>query len=472
MKGWSRGLAAAIGLILAGAGAPAADRPAPDRKAFLELYRELVETDTTASAGDCTRAAAQIGARLKAAGYKDADLHFFTPPGEPKAGGVVARLDGADADARPVLLLAHLDVVEAKREDWSRDPFALVEDGGYFHGRGTSDDKAQAAIYADAMIRFKREGYKPRRAIKLALSCGEEGGGTGRNGALWLARNHRDWIDAGIALNEGRGGALDGNGRKVLLTVEAGEKMYQDFMLEVTNPGGHSSQPLPDNAIYRLSEALARLSRTDTPVTLNDVTRAYFTRMAGIETGETAQAMRDIVKDQGDKAADAVLSKDRGYHAQLRTTCVATMAEAGHAPNALPQRARANINCRILPGTPVEAIRRYLVDAVADSQISVTAVAPFATGIEIPPLTPEVMGPIERLAGEMFPGVPIVPTLANWGTDGRFLNEVGIPTFGIDALFRDPDFSNVHGLDERVRVQSLFEDRDFLFRLAKLYAEK
>ena len=470
MSGWTKGLGAVIGIVLAG-GAMAADQT-PDQKAFRDLYKELVETNTTASVGDCTKAAAQIGARLKAAGYKDADLHFYAPPDQPKAGGVVAKLDGTDANAKPVLLLAHLDVVEAKREDWTRDPFTLIEEGGYLYGRGTSDDKAQAAIYSDAMIRFKQEGYKPKHTIKLALSCGEEGGGSARNGAMWLAKNHKDWIDAGIALNEGRGGALDANGKKVLLTVESGEKVYQDFQLEVTNPGGHSSQPLPDNAIYRLSEALVRLSKTDTPVVLNDITKAYFTKMADIETGETAKAMRAIVKDQNDKAANAELSKDRGYHAQLRTTCVATMGEAGHAPNALPQRARANINCRILPGTPPETIRKYLVDAVADPAVSVTAVPPMASDITIPPLTPDVMGPITKLAGEMFPNVPIVPTLANWGTDGRFLNDVGIPTYGIDALFRDPDFSNVHGLNERVRVQSLMEDREFLFKLAKIYAEK
>ena len=468
MRGWTKGLAAVAGLALAGAAM--ADQ-APGEKGFRDLYKELVETNTTASVGDCTKAAHQLEARLKAGGYKDADIHFFVPsPEQPKAGGIVVKLEGTDAQAKPVLLLAHLDVVEAKREDWSRDPFTLVEEGGYFYGRGTSDDKAQAAIWADSMIRFKQEGYKPKHTIKMALTCGEETGGSGRNGAMFLAEHHKDWIDAGVALNEGRGGALDANGKKVLLTVEAGEKNYQDFQLEVTNPGGHSSQPLPDNAIYRLSEALVRLSKTDTPVVFNDVTRAYFTKMADIETGETAAAMRAILKDPTDKAANATLSKDRGYHAQLRTTCVATMGEAGHAPNALPQRARANINCRILPGTPTETIRQYLVDAVADPQVAVTAVPPFGGDIHMPVLTPDVMGPLTKLAGEMFPGVPVVPTMANWGTDGRFLNDIGIPTFGIDALFRDPDFSNVHGLNERVRVQSLFEDREFLFKLAKAYA--
>jgi len=467
MRGWTRNIAAVIGMALA-TGAMA-DGPAPDQKAFRDLYKELVETNTSASAGDCTKAANQIATRLKAAGYKDADLHLYAPPELPKAGLIVAKLEGTDAKAKPVLLLAHLDVVEAKREDWTRDPFTLVEEGGYFYGRGTSDDKAQAAIWADSMIRFKREGYKPKHTIKMALTCGEEGGFT-FNGAAWLSEHQHDWIDAGIALNEGRGGELDANGKKVLLTVEAGEKTYQDFQLEVTNPGGHSSQPVPDNAIYRLAEALVRLSKTDTPVTMNDVTRAYFTKMADIQGGEIGKAMKAIVKDNKDAAADAELSKNKGWHAQLRTTCVATMSDAGHAPNALPQRARANINCRIIPGVAIETVRQYIIGAVADPQVAVTLTGPAAVEAHAPELTPAVMEPLTKLANEMFPKVPVVPTFANWGTDGRFLNNAGIPTFGIDALFRDPDFSNIHGLNERVRVQSLYDDREFLFKLAKIYA--
>jgi len=465
MRGWSKGLAAAIGMVLA-SGAMAA---APGEQGFRDLYKELVETNTSASVGDCTKAANQIATRLKAAGYKDADLHLYAPPDQPKAGLIVAKLDGTEASAKAVLLLAHLDVVEAKREDWTRDPFTLIEEGGYFYGRGTSDDKAQAAIWADSMIRFKQEGYKPKHTIKMALTCGEEGGFP-FNGAEWLVDHQKDWIDAGIVLNEGRGGELDANGKKVLLTVEAGEKTYQDFQLEVTNPGGHSSQPVPDNAIYRLSTALVKLSQSDTPVTMNEVTKAFFTKMADIQGGEIGKAMKAIVANPKDAAANAELSKNKGWHAQLRTTCVATMSDAGHARNALPQRARANINCRIFPGVPVETVRQYLVDAIGDAQVSVTPVPPKPVEARAPDLTPAVMAPLTKLAGEMFPGVPVVPTLANWGTDGRFLNNVGIPTFGIDALFRDPDFSNIHGLNERVRVQSLLDDREFLFKLAKAYA--
>src|SRR5579859_989568 len=335
MRGWSKGLAAAIGMVLA-SGAMAA---APGEQGFRDLYKELIETNTSASAGDCTKAANQIAARLKAAGYKDADLHLYAPPELPKAGLIVAKLDGTDAKAKAVLLLAHLDVVEAKREDWTRDPFTLVEEGGYFYGRGTSDDKAQAAIWADSMIRLKQEGAKPKRTIKMALTCGEEGGFP-FNGAEWLTDHQKEWIDAGIVLNEGRGGELDANGKKVLLTVEAGEKTYQDFQLEVTNPGGHSSQPVPDNAIYRLATALVKLSQSDTPVTMNEVTKAYFTKMADIQGGEIGRAMKAIVANPKDTAANALLSQNKGWHAQLRTTCVATMSDAGHARNALPHRPR------------------------------------------------------------------------------------------------------------------------------------
>jgi len=468
MRAWSRSVAAVIGLAIA-AGAAAQQAPRPDQQAFRDLYKELVETNTTASAGDCTKAASQIAARLKKAGYPDADIHQFTPPDYPKSGGIVASYAGADSSLKPILLLAHLDVVEAKREDWTRDPFTLIEEGGYFYGRGSSDDKAQAAIWADALIRFRQEGYKPKRGIKMALTCGEEGGSP-FNGAEWLAQHDKALIDAAFALNEGRGGELDDKGNKVLLVIESGEKVYQDFQLEVTNPGGHSSQPVPDNAITRMAEALVRLSKSDTPVTMNDVTRAYFTKMADIKGGEVGKAMRDIVKDPNDKKADAELSKNKAWHAQLRTTCVATMEDAGHATNALPQRARVNVNCRIFPGVPVSEVHKYLESVIADPAVVVTEKPPAPTIGPAPPLTPEVMGPIQTLSQQMFPGVPIVPTLASWGTDGRFLNAAGIPTYGIDALFRDPDFSNIHGLNERVRVQSLYDDRDFLFKLVKAYA--
>jgi acetylornithine deacetylase/succinyl-diaminopimelate desuccinylase-like protein len=468
MRLLSKGVAAVIGLTMA-VGASAQQTPPADLQAFRDLYKELVETNTSASVGDCTLAAAQVSARLRKAGYADSDIYQFAPADYPKAGGIIVDYPGTDASLKPILLLAHLDVVEAKREDWVRDPFKLIEEGGYFYGRGTSDDKAQAAIWADSMIRFRREGYKPKRGIKMALTCGEEGGFP-FNGAEYLANHERARIDAAFALNEGRGGELDDKGVKQFLVVEAGEKVYQDFQLEVTNPGGHSSQPVPDNAIYRLAAALVKLSKTDTPVTMNDTTRAYFTKMAAIKGGEIGRAMLAIIKNPKDKKADTEISKSKAWHAQLRTTCVATMEDAGHAKNALPQRARANINCRIFPGVPVSEVHQYLVDAVADKEVAVTEVPPAPTISAAPPLTPEIMGPIEALTKEMFPTVPIVPTLASWGTDGRFLNGVGIPTYGIDALFRDPDLSNIHGLNERVRVQSLYDDREFLFRLTKLYA--
>ena len=461
-------LAAATLVAMFVAGSAAA-QPQPGEAAFRGLYKELVETDTTQSAGSCTLAAERMAARMKAAGFADSELTVFTAPGFPKDGGLVAVLPGRDPKAKAILLLAHIDVVEAKREDWERDPFVLVEEGGYFYGRGSFDDKAQAAIWTDLLIRYRQEGYKPRRTIKIALTCGEEGGRL--NGARWLAQNRRELIDAAFALNEGAGGQLDAAGKPVSHTVLAAEKTFQNFTLEAVNPGGHSSRPTPDNAIYDLARALDRISRHEFPVQLNDANRGYFTRMAAVLGGEEGRAMTRLVANPSDTEADAILRRNPGYRAIMGTTCVATTLDAGHATNALPQRARANVNCRIFPGSPAEDVRQALIRAVDDPKVTVAFAGEPAPATVTPRLTPNVLGPIEKVSAQMWPKVPVVPILQAGATDAQHLNAVGIPTYGVSGIFVDADLGRIHGLNERVRVKSLLDAREFSYRLVKLYAE-
>lgn len=451
--------------------AGAAHAQQPGEANFRALYRELVETNTTFSAGSCTLAAERMAARLKAAGFADSDLTLFTPPDKPKDGGLVAVLPGKDPKAKAILLLAHIDVVEAKREDWTRDPFVLVEEDGYFYGRGASDDKAQAAIWTDLLIRLKQEGFKNARPIKVALTCGEEGGGQ-VNGAAWLAENRRDLIDAAFALNEGAGGALDtAGGKPVVHTIQAGEKTSVSFRLEATNPGGHSSRPVPDNAIYQLARAIDRIAAAPFPVQMNDTTRAYFTKMAPVVGGEMGAAMTAIVANPADARANAVLSRDANYNAILRTTCVATQISGGHAQNALPQRANATINCRIFPGESPAAVRDALVKAAGDAKVEVSQPPKSRGEKTAPPLTPQVVGPIEKVSAQMWPGIPVVPILQAGGTDAGPLIAVGIPTYGVSGIFYDPDLGRIHGLNERIGVKSLLDGREFSYRLVKLYAQ-
>ncbi len=447
-----------------------AEPPAPGLAAFRDVYKELVEIDTSFPGGSCTRAAERMAARLKTAGFPEDDLHLLVPPDHPKDGDLVAVYPGRDTKAKAVLMLAHIDVVAAKREDWTRDPFTLVEENGYFYARGSSDDKAQAAIWVDTLIRYRQEGYKPRRTLKMALTCGEDSAAV--NGAHWLSTEHRNLIDAGIALNEGAGGQLDAQGKRVAHTVLAAEKNPASFIFEVTNPGGHSSRPVPDNAIYHLVRAVDRVSRYEFPVQLNDANRGYLSHMASVVGGETGKAMTDILADPTNVAADALLSRDPSLHAMLRTTCVATMLEAGHADNALPQRARATINCRIFPGVPVEEIRQTLISVVNDPAVAIPPASLHFPPAAAPPLTPQVLGPVETVSAALWPGVPVVPILQAGATDATFLNAVGIPAFGISGIFYDPDLGSIHGLNERLRVTSLYEGREFLYRLVKLYADQ
>ncbi len=451
------------------AGAQGALRP--DQAAFRETYKELVEINTTLSAGDCTEASKAMAKRLSLAGFPDSDLHIIVEPSHPKEGNLVAVLPGKDPKAKAILLLAHIDVVEAKREDWERDPFKLVEEDGFFYARGASDDKAQAAIWVDTLIRYKKEGYKPRRTIKMALTCGEESDDA-LNGADLLVTKHRDLIDAGLALNEGAGGLLDDAGKPVSLSIQSGEKVYQDYHFEVTNPGGHSSRPVKDNALARLSAALVKVNADDFPVQLNETTRAYFTAMAPLVDAESGAAMKALVANPSDAKAAAIVSRNPTWNSMLRTTCVPTMANAGHAPNALPQRARANVNCRIFPGHAAEETRQRLIQVVGDDKVAIKADDTSLRTPPPPPLTPAVMEPLKKQAAKLWPGVPIVPFQTTGATDGKYTNAAGIPTYGLTGIFSDNSGNGVHGLNERVRVKSLYDARDFLYALVKDYADQ
>jgi acetylornithine deacetylase/succinyl-diaminopimelate desuccinylase-like protein len=450
--------------------------PSDGEAQFRALYEELVNTNTSLSAGSCTLAAERMAAHLKSAGFADSDLHLFSVPEHPKEGGLVATYPGRDPKLKAILLLAHLDVVEAKREDWTRDPFKLVEENGNFYARGAGDDKAEAAIWVDTLVRYGQEKFRPLRTIKLALTCGEETSGA-FNGAQWLSEHERNLIDAEFAINEGAGGELEANGQRRLLEIEAGEKMSQNFMLEVTNPGGHSSRPVKNNAIYHLAGALKAIEAYEFPAQFADGNRAYFTAMAKIEAAkgeaDVAAAMNALVKDPNDTQAIALVSsKDPSWNGTLRTTCVATMLDAGHATNALPQRARANINCRIFPGVTSENVAQQLQKVIADPEVKVITLPRRGPPFPPPPLTPTVLKPIEKLAAQFWPGVPVVPMLQPGATDGQFLNAVGIPTYGFEPVFMGPDLGNVHGLNEYVGVKSLLEGRAFLYRLIKIYADQ
>ena len=450
---------------------PAGAQPLrPDQQAFRTLYKELVETNTTLSAGNCTLAAQRMAAHLKAAGYPDADLHIFIAPGHPKEGGLVAVLPGSDPKAKALLLLAHLDVVEAKREDWVRDPFTLIEEGGYFYGRGTADDKSLAATWVDIMVHFKQDRTAHRRTLKLALTCGEETNGA-FNGAKWLTENKRDLIDAEFGLNEGGWGSMDENGKRIALNIDAGEKLSQNYQLEVTNPGGHSMRPVKDNAITRLAAGLQKINAYDFPLESTDASREYFSRMAPLAGGAMGAAMTAFARDPHDTKAAAVLAADPRYNATMRTTCVPTLINGGHATNALPQRVTANVNCRIFPGTTIEQVRGKLQELADDPQIKITAQAARSEPSKAPPLTDAIMKPILALAAKRWPGVPVIPMLDIGATDASFMTPAGIPTYGFTAMFFEPDGSRLHGLNERIRVNVLYEGRDFLTDLVKAYAK-
>jgi acetylornithine deacetylase/succinyl-diaminopimelate desuccinylase-like protein len=435
----------------------------PNQQFAREIYKELVEINTVTPTGDTAKAAEAMAARLRAAGFSGPDLQVFTSA--PRKGNLVARLHGTGA-RKPILLMAHLDVVEARREDWSFDPFKLLEKDGYFYARGSGDDKFMAATFVANMIRYKQEGYKPDRDIILLLETDEEILDVNAVGVQWMLKNHRDLIDAEFALNEGGGVGLK-NGKALRNSLQTSEKVPVNYSFEVKNPGGHSSLPTKDNAIYHLAEGLARLSKYDFPVVLNETTRAWLERAAVMEDPKVGAAMNSVASGRPDPAAVALLSAMPAYNSQLRTTCVATMLEAGHAFNALPQRAQATVQCRVLPGEPVEEVQKTLIRVVDDNQVSVTPMWIHVYS-KPSPLNPEIVQAVERVTAEFWPGIPVIPTMSAGATDSSFLRNAGIPTYGTSGLAGDIDDVRAHGRDERVLVKSFNDGQEYLYRLVKI----
>jgi acetylornithine deacetylase/succinyl-diaminopimelate desuccinylase-like protein len=447
--------------------------PRGGEAAFRATYRELVETNTVFGIGSCTLAAERMATRLRAAGFPDSDLHLIVPPGREREGNLVAVMPGTDPTAPAMLLLAHIDVVAANRADWERDPFTLIEENGNFYARGSIDDKAQAAVWVDTLIRFRQEGFRPRRTIRMALTCGEESAEGALNGARYLVENHRPLIDAGFALNEGGGGLLDGNDRPQAMFIQAGEKLPQNFRLEVTNPGGHSSRPLRDNAITRLSRALVRVGEHDFPIVASPLTTAMFGEMARITPGPAGAAMARFAANPADAEAGATLAAaNPTFNALMRTTCVTTTITGGHAVNALPQRVTANVNCRMFPGATSESVRDALIAVINDPQVTVTMPPARSAPSPAPPMDARILDPVRRSSQAIFPGTPVIPTLITGATDAAFLTPAGIPTYGVTGFLSRIEGNNAHGLNEFIRVQSLMDGRAMLYLLVRDMASR
>lgn len=445
--------------------APAATMPPPEQQQLArEIYKELVEIDTSPR-GNTVAAAKAMAKRLLAAGFPAADVKVLS--NSPTRGNLVARLRGT-GKRKPLLLMAHIDVVEARREDWTTDPYKLVEKDGYFYGRGTGDDKYMAAAWVANFVRYKRERYTPDRDLILVLETDEETADAAGVGIAWLLKKHRPLIDAELALNEGGGVAVK-DGKPLWNSLQTTEKLFQSFWLEVRNSGGHSSQPRKDNAIYQLAAGLGRLEKYVFPMELNATTRGYFAKMAELERGQLAADMKSLLGAKPDAAAVARLSALPPYNAQLRTTCVATRLEGGHADNALPQLARAMVNCRILPGHTAEEVRKALEAAVADAAIKVS-VTQLDTPSEPSPIDAELVAAIEKLMPEFWPGIPVLPTMSAGASDGRFLRNAGIPTYGHSGMAADLFDVRAHGKDERVSVKAFYEGNQYLYRLVKALA--
>ena len=462
--------AVALPLMLSIVASVRAQEKEKNQQLAREILQQLIEINTTDSAGSVTAAAEAMAQRLRQAGFGEPDIHLAGPRDSKK--NLVLRFRG-QGRRRPVLFIGHLDVVEARRADWSSDPFTFSEKAGYFYGRGTEDMKAGDALLVTSFVRLKAEGYVPDRDLILALTADEEGGSA--NGVDWLLKNHRDWIDAEYAINLD-GGEFERDGDKRLLAgLQAAEKVYVDYQFESLNPGGHSSLPSPDNAIYHLSAALSRLQSFSFPVNVNEITRNYFQKTASFSKGQTAEDMRAVAKDPPDASAAARLSQSAYYNSLLHTTCVATMLTGGHATNALPQTARANVNCRIFPGEDPESVRKTLERVAADAKVTVTIV-PYKddSGNVIPtapvppsPLLPEVTQAEEKTVQAFWPGLPVVPTMSTGATDGRFLRIAGIPTYGIACMFFEVNDNRAHGKDERVGVKDFYEGVEVAYKLIK-----
>jgi acetylornithine deacetylase/succinyl-diaminopimelate desuccinylase-like protein len=434
--------------------------PDAERQLAREIYKEMVETKSGFTTGATTPIAEAVARRLKAAGFPAADV--FVGGAAPNKANLVVRYRGTGRQ-RPILLLAHTDVVEAKREDWSMDPFVLTEKDGYFYGRGTGDDKAQAAIWIANLMRYKREGFKPDRDIIVALTADEEGGGP-YNGVAWLIANHKELIDADLCLNEGGWGEALG-GQRLSNDIQVSEKYVINYRFEVHNKGGHSSLPVADNAIYHLAGALDRLSKFGFPLKTNDVTKAYFKAMSGIEKGPIAADLAKVAA--GDAAAmQRVAAATTAWNATLRTTCIPTQLDAGHAKNALPQLAGANVNCRVLPEDKPEYVTATLRKIVGDSAVQITPEGTPKGGTPSPMRT-DLMNAVAAVTKQVWPGVPTVPMMVMGATDGTYLRAVGIPTYGVQGIFYDRDDIRFHGRDERVKIQSFYEGQTFLYELVK-----
>jgi acetylornithine deacetylase/succinyl-diaminopimelate desuccinylase-like protein len=441
----------------------------PHQRAAREVYEQLVEINTVDSVGSVTNAVNAMAARFRAAGFPAADVHVLIPPGKPTKGNLVVRYRGRGGSLKPVLLLAHLDVVAALRTDWSRDPFELQEANGFFYGRGTADDKAMAAMFVSNLLRYKREGFVPSRDLILALTSDEEGGAA--NGVEYLVANHRALIDAAYAINEGGGGTLNGT-TPVFHSVQAAEKVPVNFKLTVLNPGGHSSVPRPDNAINQLAAGLVNLSGYTFPVALNAITRPFFEETAKVEKPELAAAMRAVAANPNDAAAAAIVSRDARYSSMLRTSCVATRLNGGHAYNALPQTASANVNCRIVPTSTLEEVKAVIQRVVGDTAIAVTLMVESREKFGTAPdaIDPTLLTTATSLTKQMWGDIPVIPTMSTGATDGRFLRAAGIPTYGLSGIFSQPGENNAHGRDEKLRTRSFYEGLDFLYNLVKQVA--
>jgi acetylornithine deacetylase/succinyl-diaminopimelate desuccinylase-like protein len=463
------GIAAGCAALTVAAGIGAATLKAQLSDANKDLarsiYKQLIEINTTDSVGSSTVAAEAMANRLRDAGFPASDVQVLGP--NDRKSNMVARIHGTGAK-KPILFICHTDVVEAKREDWSMDPFTFIEKDGYFYGRGTGDIKDGDAILMTTFIRLKQENYKPDRDLILALTADEEGGNF--NGVAWLLKNHRDLIDAEYIVNPDAGDFELDKGKHIVVGIQAAEKMYQDYELKATNPGGHSSLPTSTNAIYELSDALVKLQNYRFPFELTEVTRAYFERESSIVGGQLGADMKAITQNPPDQAAMDRLSSNPFYNARIRTTCVATRLEGGHANNALPGQARANVNCRIIPGHSTDEIQAMLAKVIDDPKISITKVvggAIAATVAPPSPLRPDVMNALTSVSKEMWPEAQVIPVLDAGASDGAISRAAGIPTYGVPGVFMDTDDDRSHGRDERIRVTSFYEGVDFYYRFVK-----
>jgi acetylornithine deacetylase/succinyl-diaminopimelate desuccinylase-like protein len=466
------GAALALALVpapaFAAAPAPAAP-PSAGQQTFRDLYRELVETDTSVATGSCTLLAQKIAERFRGAGFAPDQLTLFREEALLRDGGLVVTVPGTSRSAKPMLLLGHLDTVNANLQHWKTDPFKLVEKDGYFYGRGAADSKSLDAVWIDTLLRLRAEGFKPKRTIKLALTCGAETGGR-LNGVQWLALNRPELLAAEFALNESGGGETDGHGTVISQTIAVGEMLMANFDIEAFSAGGPGSIPIDDNAIYKIADTLQKVRALKFPLRFNATTRSYFAQVGAARGDALGEAMVRLAADPTDSAAEAVVSADRDYNTMLHTTCVATLVQGGYILTALPQTAKTSINCYVLPGEDAETTRDALVKAIGNPELVISRLGGSRPAPIVPPLDPRILRPAEKLVARYFPGLRLVPGLSLITTDAAYLGPLGIPTYGVPGFYTDPDGNNVHGHDERQSVAGLYLARDFLHDLVKVYA--